>query len=120
MLRARLALHLDDARELAADGTIVGCPTALETWRECQQDWRNTTAQTLGAHFEPEALEEFLYATQQPPATPERWRQALAEDLRRVANAIELLAGLEATLDGHGPQGRATVTRLSPLPGRRP
>jgi hypothetical protein len=119
-LRARLQLHLEGARELAADRTIVGCPIALEAWRECQQDWRNATAQTLGERFEREALEEFLYATLQPPAPLARWRQTLSDDLRRVADAIELLAVLEATLDGHGPQGRATVTRLSPFPGRRP
>jgi hypothetical protein len=110
---ARLRLHLDHARELADDGAFVGSHTGFEAWRERQEDWRDATAQTLGGLFEREALAEFHYATlppPAPPAAPERWRQALYDDLRRIDNAIELLAGLQATLCEGGAPARATVT----------
>lgn len=119
-LRARLQGHLNEARELTIHGPLVDRHDAFVAWRERQRGWREATAETVRDEFEREAHEEFLHATIRTNTSPERWRQTLRGEMRRIEDAIELLLALQSTLGAWSGSGPPRTVGEREAPGVQP
>ena len=71
-------------------------------WRRRLEEWRRECAHTLHDEFEQETFEEFLRATLRVTERAEDSRRTLAEEVRRVENAVALLLALDGTLERKG------------------
>ena len=95
---------------LLAQAKLVEGERTLIAWDERRRMWQRKCAGLLGREFEQEALEEFLYATSEAPASGDSWRNTMQRQLRQLENALELVVSLRGTLE-RGVEGRRAAAR---------
>ena len=109
--------HADAGDRLFRRGKRVGDGTVFCMWLGELFAWRATTAESLAAQFEQEAVEEFLQERCSESAG-EDWRRNLKAQLQVLRNEVEFLDSLHSAVVWQALEQRCRLERSRRSPAR--
>jgi hypothetical protein len=97
-LTATLTSLIDAGELLYDEAGLIDSHAGVTSFRCLHRRWALDCLAALARGFEPESVSEFLYANLRIP-TEHELKQAAPAAVRVMADALEMLRGLRATLD---------------------